>query len=105
MRIHLWAATLLLAACLPITVQGRTASATAPTDTVRTPAVAAGAETAVNSASVVTCHLNFASEGAGFHEVPFPFGENPLVPNGGRCTGDLSCASRCCTNGICQQWP
>jgi hypothetical protein len=49
--------------------------------------------------------LNFASRMTSFHEVPFPFEGNPLVPNGGRCTADLSCASRCCTNGICVQWP
>jgi hypothetical protein len=107
MRIHLWAATLVLAACLPNTVQGQTAAVPAPADTVRaTPAVVAAVVAgAVESSGVTTCHLNFASRLSNSAEVPFPFGPNSLVPNGGRCTGDLSCASRCCTNNICVQWP
>ncbi len=106
MRIHLWAATLVLAACLPNTVQSQTASAAAPVDTVRaTPVVAAVVSGATETAGVVTCHLNFAGQFSNSAEVPFPFGPSSLVPNGGGCTGDLACASRCCTNNICVQWP
>ena len=105
MRIHLWAATLVLAACLPNTVQSQTSSAAAPVDTVRaTPVASAGVEGATERAGVATCHLNFASQFSNSAEVPFPF-EPSLVPNGGWCSGDLSCASRCCTHNICVQWP
>jgi hypothetical protein len=107
MRIHLLAATLVLAACLPNTVQAQTGSVPAPADTVRaTPAVVAAVVAgAVESASVTTCHLNFASRLSNSTEVPFPFGPSSLVPNGGRCTADLSCASHCCTNMVCVPWP
>jgi hypothetical protein len=106
MRIHLWAATLVLAACLPNTVQSQTASAAAPVDTVRaTPVVASVVAGATETAGVTTCHLNFASQFSSSTELPFPFGPNSLVNNGGRCTSDLVCASRCCVNSICVPWP
>ena len=106
MRIHLWAATLVLAACLPNTVQSQTASAAAPVDTFRaTPVVAAVVAGATETAGVTTCHPNFTSQLSNASEIPFPFGPSSLVQNGGRCTGDLSCASHCCTNNICVRWP
>jgi hypothetical protein len=100
MRIHLLAATLLLAAFLPSAVQAQ-AGPKASSDTVRANPVAMAE---LENAGIVPCHLNLEETPMASPTYP-GFEKNFLVPNGGRCTSDLVCASKCCTNGICQQNP
>ena len=89
MRIHLWAATLVLAACLPNTVQAQTAAATAPVETVRaTPAVTTLASSATPA---VLCGVTLATLPLSSAEGSFlDFGKSSLVRNGGPCTSDAA---------------
>jgi hypothetical protein len=97
MRIRMWAVVLLLVAFLPNAVPSQAGSAKAPA--VKAPSSSSVASP-VEDAGIVPCHLNPMASPT------YPgFGPSFLVPNGGRCTGDLSCASKCCTNNICVPTP
>ncbi len=98
MRIRMWAVALLLAAILPNAVPSQ--AGTPAASAAKLPA--SSAVTAPIADSTVPCHLNAASMAS----PTYPgFEPSFLVPNGGRCTGDLSCASKCCTNMICVSNP
>ncbi|HTQ78597.1 MAG TPA: hypothetical protein VMM92_01280 [Thermoanaerobaculia bacterium] len=101
MRIQRWLVTLLLAAVLPNAVPSQAVPNPAPIAKAA-PAIEAVLSGAIPS-TTQPCHLNFVSQFASSDDIPFDV--NSLVPNGGRCTGDLSCASKCCTNNICVPWP
>ena len=97
MRIRIWAVTLLLVVSLPTLVLALPAAPKA--EVVGATAVST---TVLENAGIVPCHLNLAEPLVDL----FPsFGKTSLVPNGGRCSSDLSCASKCCTNNICVQNP
>ena len=100
-----WAAALLFAAILilPNLAQAQPVARAAGTAAIATAPAQVVSLAVLESAGIVPCHLNVeisldSASGA-------DFGKTFLVPNGGRCTGDLSCASKCCTNMICVQNP